>query len=235
MSELKEQLVDLKIIKVFLNRGTMPRLTILAILLGLGYVTWFLLHYHPPQFQWYKDLIGDIKQFTWLVGTLPIVIGLWIFRNNDKRKDHENAKIAQEQLLTSYKKEETTNTIALLDRAIDQIIESKIKLKDVEYAVRDPLAFSDDTSNEVIGFGYYLLNFCDIHGEISQGIKGKIKVHETNSYKELHSNLKLLAQMLENLSVITKTNGPVHSYLYYRLKYLEYAKFFNIQDFFKYQ
>lgn len=113
----------------FLSRKTIPRSLILGALLGVGVFLWYLTYYYQLKFQWYKDLNKDLRNFTWLILTLPTALGFWVYRNNDKRKDHENAQKAQEQFQSSVRKEDLIRSLELTSSVIDQIAETTLSLR----------------------------------------------------------------------------------------------------------
>ncbi|MBU2643626.1 hypothetical protein KKI24_02885 [bacterium] len=98
-----------------LSRRSLPRFFILFAGTLIGLWVWSSLYDWKPDALWLKDLIEKIPtSFGFFIVTLPGFIGLWVFRNNDKRTDHHNADVAQIQVLRSLKKEDLINTIKLL-------------------------------------------------------------------------------------------------------------------------
>jgi len=84
--------------------------------------------------------------------------------------------------------------------------------------------------NREIGFGYFLLN-CNIDALISQGIKGNIKVSETDNYKNLNNNLVQISILLNELAEVLEERSKLDRF--YHSKYKDYISLFKLDGLFK--
>ena len=110
-----------------LSRGTKPRFSILIILSLCGFFLWYLFN-HAISCALLVEMGDKIPTFHILVLSLPTAIGLWIFRNNDKKTDHQNAKTSQEQFIQSLKKEDIFKVIQIQIEEIETYLQTEIEI-----------------------------------------------------------------------------------------------------------
>lgn len=131
-----------------------------------------------------KDFVTDLKNLGWIAITLPVVLCLWVYRNNDKRRDHSNALKNQKQFYTNLKKEELRNAIAVLFQEINEL--TSIKFEKVIFN-----NFKDNRENitlkEVIDRTYYL-NEVQV-SRYSQDFQNLIELPYIGRLKDLYDNL----------------------------------------------